>query len=55
MTGTGAVLPKCGAVSGSIDEDVHLSFVEANATPMHIQAPAAQPVAVAVADTPLAN
>lgn len=41
VTGTSAMLPKGGTVSGFIDEDVELSFT--NATPAPLQVPAAAP------------
>lgn len=45
MTGTSAVLPKGGAVSGFIDEDVQLAFADTTSAPM--QVPVAAPMAVA--------
>lgn len=44
MTGTSAVLPKGGAVSGFIDEDVQLSFADAIAVPMQVPVTQAMPV-----------
>lgn len=41
VTGTSAQLPKGGAVSGFIDEDVELAFSSAAPTPMQVPVPAA--------------
>lgn len=49
VTGTSAQLPKGGAVSGFIDEDVELAFANAASSPMQVPA-VASPMAVPAAD-----
>lgn len=52
LTGTSAVLPKGGAVSGFVDEDVPLAMSAAPQAPMQVQASAAPSEAAAVPGTP---
>ena len=41
MTGTSAMLPKGGVVSGFIDEDIELAIADTKPAPMAVSAPAA--------------
>lgn len=56
MTGTSAVLPKGGVVSGFIDEDIELAIANTKPAPMAVTAPAT-PMSIAApaptADTPV--